>query len=262
MTAGTIVKKTAAHLIAHLADRPGLRQLLFNALRLRRPEIVTLRQRDELRFLAYAFDRLDTSQAQILQDLWVGYELGDQRGGFFVEFGATNGRTNSNSWLLETTYGWNGILAEPNPIWHEDLARNRRCTIDRRCVFTRSGETLSFAATEDPELGGIAATAEHDHYAPVRRAAPSFAVETIALNDLLEQHEAPATIDYMSIDTEGSELAILEAFDFARWQVRLFSIEHSNSPQEPKIDVLMAAKGYRRKFAEFSQWDGWYVRAQ
>lgn len=254
------LKKTAAHAVAAAAARPDARRLLFNALRLRRPEIMKLRRQDELRFLGYVFDRLDTSRSQILQDLWVGYELREQRDGFFVEFGATNGLTNSNSWLLETGYGWTGILAEPNPVWHADLDRNRHCAIDKRCVFSRSGERLSFAATDDPELSGIAATAEYDHFAPIRRAAQAFEVETISLNDLLEQHRAPAVIDYMSIDTEGSELAILEAFDFWRWRVRLLTVEHSNSPQEAKIDALLAAQGYRRKFAEFSQWDGWYVR--
>ena len=254
-----VFKKTAAHAIAGVAERPEARRLLFNALRLRRPELMTLRQQDEIRFLGYVFDRIDSSCSQILQDLWVSYELGDQPSGFFVEFGATNGLTNSNSWLLEKTYGWTGILAEPNPVWHHDLDRNRNCAIDKRCVFTHSGATLSFAATDDPELSGIAETAEYDHFAEIRRAAPSFDVETISLNDLLTQHGAPAVIDYMSIDTEGSELAILEAFDFKRWQVRLFSVEHSHSPQETKIDALLAAQGYRRKFTEYSQWDGWYI---
>lgn len=254
-----VFKKTAAHAIASAANRPAMRRLLFNALRLRRPEIMGLHQQDAIRFLGYVFDRLDNSRSQIFQDLWVCYELGEQRDGFFVEFGATNGLTNSNSWLLETQFGWNGILAEPNHVWHDDLDRNRGCAIDKRCVFSRSGDSLSFVATEDPELAGIAATAEHDHFAAIRRAAPSFEVATISLNDLLEHHRAPANIDYMSIDTEGSELAILQAFDFQRWRVQLFSVEHSNSPQEAKIDALLAAQGYRRKFGEFSQWDGWYV---
>jgi len=52
-------------------------------------------------------------------------------------------------------------------------------------------------------------------------------VETVSLNDLLLSQAAPPRIDYISIDTEGSELAILEAFDFARWDVRLFTIEHN-----------------------------------
>ena len=65
----------------------------------------------------------------------------------------------------------------------------------------------------------------------------------------------------MSIDTEGSELEILSAFDFGRWSVRLFSIEHNHTDREREIDALMARHGYRRVFAEFSQWDAWYRRA-
>lgn len=259
MMLNAVVKKSAAHFLRQMADRPNMRRLAFNALRLRRPEIMELRDMDPVRFLGFAFDRIGGSRSQILQDLWVCYELGEKRDGFFVEFGATNGVTNSNTWLLERSFGWTGILAEPNPIWHDALERNRHCEIDKRCVFVRSGEVLSFATTPDPELGGIAATALYDHFAPIREASPTCNVETISLNDLLEQYRAPAIIDYMSIDTEGSELAILEAFDFARWRVRLLSVEHSNSPQEPKIDALLASHGYRRKFPEFSQWDGWYT---
>lgn len=40
----------------------------------------------------------------------------------------------------------------------------------------------------------------------------------------------------------------------------LFSIEHNFTANEAKIDQLMAEKGYERRFPEFSQWDGWYVR--
>ncbi|WP_213500134.1 hypothetical protein [Novosphingobium decolorationis] len=45
--------------------------------------------------------RCERSKSQIMQGLWVCYELGEKREGFFVEFGATNGLKNSNTWLLE-----------------------------------------------------------------------------------------------------------------------------------------------------------------
>ena len=51
-----------------------------------------------------------------MQDLWVCYELGEKRDGFFVEFGATNGVKNSNTWLLETKLGWKGILGRTKSI--------------------------------------------------------------------------------------------------------------------------------------------------
>lgn len=248
-------KRMAAGAVGALAARPDVRQIVFNALRLRRPEIMQLREDDAMRFLAYVFENLDSSKSQILQDLWVAYELSDMRGGFFVEFGATDGMTNSNSWRLEKQFGWSGILAEPNPVWHDALDRNRSGAVDKRCVYARSGETLGFMATEDPELSGISASAGRDHFAAVRQAGTPIEVETISLDDLLDHHAAPSVIDYMSIDTEGSELEILEAFDFGKRQVRLLSVEHSNSPQEPKIDAFLARHGFKRRFPEYSQWD-------
>ncbi|MFT3952991.1 MAG: FkbM family methyltransferase [Piscinibacter sp.] len=243
-----------------LARRPAARRLAFNALRLRQPGIMGVRDLDEMRFLAFVFGEISRSKAQILQDLWVVFELSAKRDGFFVEFGATNGLVNSNSFLLENDHGWKGILAEPNPIWHGELKANRRCVIDTRCVYRASGETLQFLSPDDPELSGLSLAASHDHYAERRAAGETFDVTTVSLNDLLDAHDAPELIDYMSVDTEGSELDILEAFDFTRRRITLFSIEHNHTANEPKIDALMAAKGYVRRFPEYSQWDGWYVR--
>jgi FkbM family methyltransferase len=127
-------------------------------------------------------------------------------------------------------------------------------------VSSRTGSTIEFLTTDDPELSTIASYAEHDHFADVRRVAPKIAVETISLGDLLAEHGAPARIDYMSVDTEGSELEILEAFDFGRYDVRLLSIEHNNTPSGEAVERLLAPHGYRRKFPEFSQWDAWYVK--
>jgi hypothetical protein len=83
----------------------------------------------------------------------------------------------------------------------------------------------------------------------------------VSLNDLLIQHKAPVEIDYLSVDTEGSEYVILSQFDFSRYVVNLFSIE-LNRHTEAKIDALLSKQGFDRVFKEFSQWDGWYVRTE
>lgn len=236
------------------------RRMLFNAIRLNRPEVERLRAVGELRFIAYVFSRRQYSNAQILQDLWVCFELEEKRGGFFVEFGATNGLVNSNTHLLEKNYGWSGILAEPNPAWHDDLAANRNCVIEHRCVSSSSGRIVEFLTTDDvdPELSAIAEFADGDHFSDVRTAGARIKVETVSLNDLLDEHGAPNVIDYLSIDTEGSELDILSQFDFSRREVRLMSVEQ-NSRTEEGIESLLASHGFERVFREFSQWDGWYV---
>ena len=88
----------AAHVAAKSAP---LRRMLFSCIRLNRVETERFRSIEARRFFAYAFANRHESKCQILQDLWVSYELSEKRRGFFVEFGATNGAGHSNAWLLE-----------------------------------------------------------------------------------------------------------------------------------------------------------------
>jgi FkbM family methyltransferase len=252
-----------AHGVHIAAKNVHFRRMLFDAIRLKRIEIERFRGVEEYRFLAYIFLKRSESRSQILQDLWVCYELAEKREGFFVEFGATNGVVNSNTWILEKKLGWKGILAEPNPFWHAELMSNRGCAVDYRCVYSSTGNKVPFMTTDnsDPELSSIVDFSSGDHFADVRARGETIEIETVSLNDLLKDHNAPFEIDYLSIDTEGSEYAILSAFDFSRHVVNLISIEQ-NKNTEAKIEALLARHGFARVFKEFSQWDGWYVRAE
>jgi FkbM family methyltransferase len=196
--------------------------------------------------------------AHIKQDLWILHETRGKRSGYFVEFGATDGIDGSNTYLLERDFGWTGILAEANPFWHKDLSRNRRATIDYRCVFTRTGDRVKFAATRYPGLATIAEFVARDGHARSRADHQIVDVETVSLNDLLAGHGAPRDIDYISIDTEGSELSIMENFDFDRWNVHLFSIEHNLTAMEDALDKLMHERGYERRFRRYTGIDAWY----
>ena len=83
-------------------------------------------------------------------------------------------------------------------------------------------------------------------------------METVPLNDLLDDHKAPENIDYISIDTEGSELKILETFDFQKRNIHLFSIKYNyNSTQRAKIQALMESNKYTQILPELSLWDDW-----
>jgi hypothetical protein len=95
------------------------------------------------------------SHAQLRQDLWVLHEMQHKTSGYFVEFGATDGVSLSNTFLLGRNFMWRGILAELNPTWHAALKRNRTAHIDLRCVYDTSGKHVQFAATRYAELGTI-----------------------------------------------------------------------------------------------------------
>ncbi len=213
-------------------------------------------------FLEHCLAHLCASHAQICQDLFVAWALGGRRDGFFCEFGATDGVALSNTLYLERTLGWRGILAEPAHGWHDALRRNRPAArIDTRCVWTRSGQTLAFQESSTRELSSIGRFTGADGHARKRSRGSGYTVATVALNDLLAEHGAPGELDYLSLDTEGSELQILQALDFARWRPRVITVEHNFMPVRTGLHALLAGHGYRRVLPACSQFDDWYVAA-
>lgn len=202
-------------------------------------------------------DLLDRSRSQLRQDLFALAQVDFRADGFFVEFGATDGVDLNNTWLMEADFGWTGILAEPARGWQQDLRTNRTCAIDTRCVWNATGETLRFTEAPRGENSAISSFVKTSR----KLRGTSYDVETISLNDLLEQQNAPQVIDYMSVDTEGSEFDILGAVDFDRWSFRVMTVEHNFAPQREDIHALLTSKGYARVHESVSRFDDWYVKA-
>lgn len=211
-------------------------------------------------WMLFCLSHAARSHSQFFQDIWVLHQLNELRGGFFVEFGAADGLNDSNTALLERDYDWTGILAEPARRWRSALRRNRRCAIDERCVWLRTGETVSFRETEIPAHSTMEQYAGDDSLADERVSASLYPVETVSLSDLLIHWNAPRRIDYLSLDTEGSELDILSAFDFDAWDVRLISVEHNNSARRTPLFDLLTQNGYQRVLEGLSGVDDWYVK--
>ena len=200
------------------------------------------------------------SKSQKRQDLFVISELGLKQGGYFVEFGATDGETLSNTWLLEKKFGFEGILAEPNPYQRNNIADIRDAHIEENCVWIKSGESLEFVDVGD--LSTISDFAELDLHNTSRRGKEKFKVKTISLVDMLTKYGAPKIIDYLSIDTEGSEYEILNSHDFNQFKFKIITVEHNFSAQREKIHSLLTANGYSRKLEQLSGFDDWYVLSE
>lgn len=210
---------------------------------------------------------LPYSKAQLAQDLFALAFAEGTGPGFFVEFGATDGLSLSNTWLLEKKLGWTGILAEPAKTWHGALERNRSCIIDRRCVARASGQQYQFLEVANcvegtPELSSIEGYANNGDWASSIRLKNStrYDVETVSLDDLLDQHNAPSQIQFLSLDTEGSELEILQAYDFNRRKIHAICVEHNYvTKTRSEIRLLLLEMGYRQVLQRVSRWDDWYV---
>lgn len=202
----------------------------------------------------------EKSTSQLCQDLFVLVELGFPRDGYFVEFGATDGVSLSNTFLLEKEFGWDGILAEPARSAEGSLMMSRACAIDKRAVWRTTGETLMFRENAKTEFSSIASYRDNLPQKGIESLPEVYPVETVSLEDLLKFHNAPRIIDYLSLDTEGSEWEILRDFDFELFTFRVITVEHNYGPHRQQIQKLLASNGYKKVYPELSYFDDWYIR--
>lgn len=204
---------------------------------------------------------ISNAKSQIGQDILALCVNGLKRNGFFVEFGAADGVELSNTFILERKFGWTGILCEPANIWHKELAKNRNCFIDTRCVWSQSDEFIDFAQASKAWLSTVVDFQNSDKHADARADSLVYQVMTVSLRDLLQTYNSPYEIDFLSIDTEGSEYSILRDFDFGEYRFNLICVEHNYTSSRDKLFDLLVSNDYKRVHTELSKFDDWYVRS-
>lgn len=204
---------------------------------------------------------LPHSKSQIKQDIFTLTVLAGRENGYFVEFGATDGMYLSNTFLLEKRFNWTGILAEPGKNWHKSLSENRTAHLEFSCISSKSGDTLTFQECENPNLSTTSKFISTDNRR--RKIKRSYEVQTISLIDLLLKYKAPSIIDYLSIDTEGSEYEILKTFDFQKYKFRVITCEHNyNEEVRSKIHNLLTQAGYERVWKNLTRCDDFYINPE
>lgn len=205
---------------------------------------------------------IQKTKSELLQDIFVLGHLKYKQKGYFVEFGASDGIQASNTYLLENEFKWRGILVEPARVFHDKLRINRpNSIIENLCVWSTSKQNIVFNETQQASLSTILTYSQNDKHKESRKNGKEYFVESISLLDLLLKHHAPKQIDYLSIDTEGTEFEILRNFDFNKFTFSVITVEHNFSNQRENIFNLLAKFGYVRVFQNLSQYDDWYIHS-
>lgn len=207
-----------------------------------------------------------TSSSESGQDQFVLKHTNYKSNGFFVDIGAADGITASNSFTLEKWYKWNGICVDPNPVFFQSLMNCRDNFVSTLCVYSESGKVLPFRFVNDLSLpyglhfkAGLSAY-NGTYHPSVDDKYKTINVYTISLNDLLLLYHAPAEIDYISLDVEGSEYEILKNFDFKKYDVKCLTIEHANSPLRDSIVNLLESNGFIRAIDEQPENEDWFYK--
>lgn len=198
------------------------------------------------------------SYSQLGQDLEVLNYYKNKENGFFIEIGANDGIKLSNTYLLEKNYNWKGICAEPIPDKFNLLCINRPNSICcDSAVYNESNKKVVFDIANSYDLlSGIQSHIDC-HKRTVNVNKTEIIVTTITLNDLLYKSNAPLFIEYLSLDTEGSEFEILKSVDFNKYKFGLIDVEHNYiEPRRSDIKHLLLSNGY--EYIKENKWDDSY----
>jgi FkbM family methyltransferase len=204
------------------------------------------------KFIIFLIKNYKLSHSQIYQDIFVYFFSNVKRKGFFIEIGAADGVNISNTYLLEKKFYWDGIICEPNPVHKLSNLINRKAILDTNIIDYKDFNKKYFYMNDDTFNSSINKNKKYKK---------KIYLKTISLNFLLNKYKCPRTIDYISIDTEGNEYSILRNFNFKKYNVKIFTIEHNfNNSKRKNIFRIMKKNNYVRVLQNLSYMDDWYIK--
>lgn len=200
--------------------------------------------------------------SQLCQDVIAYSVIG--KSGRFLEIGAGDGYHLSNTFNLERFFSWTGCLIEPLPRFQQAIkSLNRQFSdlipfaISGKCGFEQlvdSGELSGFLENMMGDDWGEVRAKNHDKYGIGR-------VVGICPTQLLIR--VGNKFDFITIDTEGSEISILNSWPFEIFSPKIIMVENSLSPSRVlEIDEILAKNGYEIVLRSVSMWDSWYIRSE
>jgi FkbM family methyltransferase len=201
--------------------------------------------------ISYAQNREDVILARVFTDPT----------GFYVDVGASDPVMHSvTKWFYDR--GWTGVNIEPHTPTFERLASDRPRDANLNIAVSDAGGTFDFF--EIPHTEGLH-TLEPAVADKVRREGHAVLQGTVpcrTLADVCAWFVGDRAIDFMKIDAEGHERAVLAGMDFSRWTPRVLVVEAtepcSTVPSHAEWEPIVLEAGYR--FAFFDGLNRYYVR--
>ena len=163
-----------------------------------------------------------------------------------IDIGATDGIHNNNTLHFDES-GWYSMCIEPNPQYYKQLVYNRKNTLKLAISnYNKDGDVFHVVNLDNANEEAVSSLKidkrllnDHSSHEIIIR---DEICDVRTLDYCVENHYKYDTIDFISIDTEGTELDVLKGFDINKWQPKLFIVE--NVYNEPEIEEYMKTFGY------------------
>jgi FkbM family methyltransferase len=194
--------------------------------------------------------------SQGYEELIVRDFFADAWRGRFVDVGAGHYRHHSTTYFLERHRSWRGLAVDANAEYAEDYRRFRpRTTFVTAFVGDVDGGEADFAIARNPLFSSGVLPLPPD--AVARRVR----VPRRTLHRILEERRWDR-IDFLSLDVEGAEAAVLDGLDLRRHRPALVCVE-VDKPGKARIVERLRAAGYRElaAYRDVNEWNAWFAQA-
>lgn len=174
--------------------------------------------------------------------------------GFFIELGANDGVTQSNTLYFEKYKNWKGVLIEPSPNNFLLCKKNRSPSNHiycNACVgFDYTEKYVDIVYSNLMTLSNNLKSDIHNKdfhletskmFLSENEVIFEFGALAEPLNNLLDKSNAPTTIDFISLDVEGAELEVLKGVDFNKYKFKFMLIEVRDIK---RLEDFLAINGY------------------
>ncbi|MDR1250349.1 MAG: FkbM family methyltransferase [Treponema sp.] len=178
-----------------------------------------------------------TYTSQYSQDRIAYLYVKGKTDGFFIDIGAHDGISANNSFIFEQL-GWKGICIEPQ--------QNRKCDLYNGAIYSETLEEMDFIKINDADfLSGLNIVFSDDRKALLEKEnhkIEHIKIQAMSFDDMMKKYPSINRIDFMSLDVEGGELAILQNINFEKYKFCLIAIE--NNEPDGVLEKYMRTKGY------------------
>ena len=169
--------------------------------------------------------------------------------GSFVEIGAHDGITISNTLLLESCWGWAGLLVEADPDnWHALSRSGRASHLEHAAVCAAGMGVVNMSINRGYGVfsGMDGKTREHaTKLLRARRIPPPERVEVpcARLDTLMARAKLPTRVNFLSLDVEGAELEVVSTVDVGRFDLVLVELDGHDRGKDKSVNEKLSQAG-------------------
>ena len=175
----------------------------------------------------------------------------EKKNGIFVDIGANDGITFSNTYFFEKELGWSGMCFEPLIQTFEKLQMNRSSININACASNEDKQEYFLSISGYGEmLSGLKNNYDPKHLQRIYDTnnkhggtIDEIQVQCYDLNKILIKHEFK-NIDLLSVDTEGNELEILKSINYETIHIKAIAVENNYCSAE--FTQILSVKGFSK----------------